>query len=350
MTQKLRAIRIGNVSLALQPNSILIATILMVLLLGLCLIDLARGEYSLSISQIFDVLRGRGTRAQRIIILETRLPSVVLGVLVGAALGLAGAITQAVLCNPLAGPDLLGITGGAAVAALSVIILDATALFGSFATLGVAGAALIGGLLAGTTIFALAWSNGLDGFRLILVGIGINAMAMALLSWLLVYADLNEATRAQLWLNGSLDSRQWAELLPLLVGFILVLSFILLSTPVITVLRFGNDKARSLGVNVPVYQAVFLILAVILASLSTSLTGPIGFIALAAPQIARQLKESVIEPPLFSALIGAILVVGADIVARTLLPITLPIGIVTSAVGGFFLLFLLIVLHRKASA
>ncbi|MEE2034379.1 FecCD family ABC transporter permease, partial [Rhodococcus chondri] len=207
-----------------------------------------------------------------------------------------------------------------------------------------------GGLLTAAVIYTLAWKNGVDGFRLVLIGIGVNAMLLALINWMLVSADINDVSRAQIWLTGSLNGIGWTQVLPAALALVVIGAWTVVASFTVGALRLGDDTARSLGVRLQTQQALLLIAACGLAAVATAAAGPIGFVALAAPQVALRLVRSAGPPIIASALTGAVLVVGADIVARTILPVSLPVGLVTSAVGGPFLLYLLVRSNRKVSA
>lgn len=311
------------------------------LLLVLVCVDIGRGEFTVPVGRVLDVFAGGGTRSERFVIMDVRLPRVLVGMLAGAALGIAGALTQSTLRNPLASPDILGMTAGASAAAVAVLVFDAT--------VAVPLAAVVGGLTTAFLIYMFAWRKGFDGFRLVLIGVAGNAMLLAVINWLMVYAEIEDVARAQIWLNGSLDAADWSQLWWLAGGFVVAAGLALWSAPTIAVLRFGDDKARSLGVRLQLRQAVIVLAAVVLASLATAATGPIAFVALAAPQIAKRVLRCPIEPIVASAAIGSILVIGGDVVARTVLPVALPVGVVTAAVGGVLLLYLLAQTNRKVS-
>ncbi|WP_353961384.1 FecCD family ABC transporter permease [Antrihabitans cavernicola] len=344
------ALRVGPVSVVRRPAMVAVTLILAgVLAIALC-VNIGRGDLPLSITDVTDILFGGGTRAQRFIVLDLRLPRAATGLAVGAALGIAGALSQSILRNPLASPDLLGITSGAGVAAVALIVAGTGSATGLFATIGLPMAALGGAVLTAVAIYLLAWRNGVDGYRLVLIGIGVNAMLVAVISWLLVNADIADVATAQKWLNGSLVDGDWTTLWPVAAGLAVAGGVALLSVSTLGVIRLGDDKARSLGVALQSRQGILLLASVILAAVATSAAGPVGFVALAAPQIARRVLRSAGEPIIGSALVGAILVVGSDVIARTLLPVALPAGIVTSALGGPFLLYLLVRNNRKVSA
>ncbi|MFC9362210.1 FecCD family ABC transporter permease [Rhodococcus sp. NPDC057014] len=345
------AFRLGPVSLVLRPLGIAVnVALLAALFLVLCL-NIGRGDYPLSIPEVTRVLFGGGTKAQNFIVMDLRLPRSLTGVFIGMALGLAGAITQSIARNALASPDILGITSGASAAAVALIVLGGGGSFvGLLATLGIPLAALVGGLLTAAVIYLLAWRGGVEGYRLILIGIGVNAMLIAVTGWLLISADINDASRAQVWLNGSLNGASWSQVWPVTIAVVLVGGYAVISSFTMGALRLGDDNAVSLGVRLQWSQARLLLMSVALAGIATAAAGPVGFVALAAPQVALRLVRSAGPPLIASALTGAVLVVGSDVVARTILPVELPVGIVTSALGGPFLLYLLVRNNRKVSA
>ncbi|MDV8023158.1 FecCD family ABC transporter permease [Rhodococcus sp. IEGM 1330] len=332
-----------------RPVMVLTTVLLAAALVLVTCVNIGRGDFPLSIVQVLDVLLGGGSRIERFIVMDLRLPRSLTGLLVGAALGISGAITQSISRNALASPDILGITAGSSAAAVALIVLGGGSFSGLLATLGLPLAALIGGLLTAIAIYALAWRKGVDGFRLILVGIAFNAMLTAVIGWLLISADINDVSRAQVWLNGSLNGADWAAVWPVAIAVVLVGGGTVVATFTLGALRLGDDNARSLGVRLQHSQAMMLLAAVALAAIATAAAGPIGFVALAAPQIALRVLRTPGPPIIASALLGGLLVVASDLIARTILPVELPVGIVTSALGGPFLLYLLVRSNRKAS-
>ncbi|WP_312884632.1 FecCD family ABC transporter permease [Nocardia barduliensis] len=349
------ALRVGPVSAVLRPRMVLIVAALAVLAFGLFCLDIAVGESQLPLGRVLDVLTGGGTRAQRFIVLESRLPRALTALVVGLALGLAGAITQSILHNPLAAPDMLGITSGASFGAVAVLVTTGGTTTGLAASVGAPLAALAGGLLTAAAIYLLAWGRtatggyGATGLRLVLIGVGVNALLMAGISWLLTRASLIDAQRAQLWLNGSLNAADTAHLAPAAVAAGAAALVALGSARTLAALRLGSDTTRALGVRIQTQQAILIGAAVVAASVATAAVGPVGFVALAAPQIARRLLRTPGEPLVGSAVCGVILVVGADVASRTVFPVDLPVGVVTAAFGGPFLLYLLVRMNRKAT-
>lgn len=341
--------------MVLQPAMLLIVTALTAITLGLLCLDIAVGESHLPLGRVLDVLTGGGTKAQRFIVLESRLPRALIALMVGLALGLAGALTQSILHNPLAAPDMLGITSGASLGAVAMMVAGGGASTGLAATVGTPLAALAGGLLTAVAIYLLAWGRspsgerGATGLRLVLIGVGVNALLLAGINAQLTRASLADAQRAQLWLTGSLNSADSAHLGPTVIAVAAVAVVALGSARTLAALRLGAETTRALGVRIQTQQAVLIGAAVVAASVATAAAGPVGFIALTAPQIARRLLRTPGEPLVGSALVGAMLVVGADVASRTVFPVDLPVGVVTALFGGPFLLYLLVRMNRKAT-
>jgi iron complex transport system permease protein len=263
----------------------------------------------------------------------------------------SGAITQSIARNPLASPDIIGLTAGATVGAVLVIVFAGSAggVAGAAAAVGVPLAALLGGLLTAVLIYALSWRRGLQGFRLVLVGVGVNAMLVALIQWMLVVTGVYQAARAYVWLNGSLNGRGWEHVWPVAIALAVLVPAALVLAHVLGALQYGDDTARGLGIRVDRSRSVLLLVAVCLASVAAAAAGPIAFVALVAPQIAQRLT-GIARPPITGSLVvGAALTVVADVLARTALGGTeLPVGIVTAVLGAPYLLFLL-ARHRRRS-
>ncbi|WP_328412997.1 FecCD family ABC transporter permease [Nocardia sp. NBC_00403] len=334
---------------------LLVVLMLAAVLFAMFCLDMTIGDAHIPVGRVLDVLTGGGTRSQRFIVLESRLPRALTTVVVGAALGLAGALTQSILHNPLAAPDVLGITAGASLGAVAVIVGTGGATTGFAVSAGAPLAALAGGLLTAVAIYLLAWGrsptgdHGVTGLRLVLVGIGVNAFLLSGISFLLTRASLQDAARAQLWLNGSLNSTDMSRLIPAALALTVVVAVALGSARTLAALRLGTETTRVLGVRIQTQQAMLIGAAVVAAAVATAVVGPVGFVGLAGPQIARRLLRTPGEPLIGAALVGAIAVVGADVASRTLFPVDLPVGVVTAAFGGPFLLYLLVRMNRKAT-
>lgn len=339
-----RTVRIGPASGVVRTRQLLLPVVAAVALVLVSAASIGRGDYPIGVGDVLRTLVGAGDPTQQFIITELRAPRVVVGALVGLALGLSGALIQTFARNPLASPDTLGINAGASAAAVAVIVVGggSSAAGGLLGGLGLPLAALAGGLLTALLIFVLAWRGGVDGYRLVLVGIGLGAVGYALVDWLLTRSDIRDAAAATVWLTGSLNARGWDQAWPLGLALLLLVPITLALSQVLGVLQFGEDTARALGVRVGPAQTLVVLVAVALAAVAVAAAGPIQFVALVVPQVAVRLTGGSRPPLLASGLLGALLVVGADLLARTALPIALPVGIVTAVVGAPYLLWLLV--------
>ena len=209
------ALRLGPVSGVLRWRHVAVPVVAFAVLVLISAVSMGRGDFPISVPDVLRALVGVGEGPQEFIVRELRAPRVVVGVLVGIALGVSGALFQTFARNPLASPDTLGITMGASAGAVSAIVLTGGAVGGGIAALGVPLAALAGGLLAGTLLFLLAWRAGIDGYRLVLIGIALWAAGGALVDWLLTTADIIDAATAYVWITGSLNARTWDHALVL---------------------------------------------------------------------------------------------------------------------------------------
>ena len=317
-------------------NSVLVAVILC-----LSIWALMQGDREYSAFQVIDTLLGGGTRSSRIFV-PLRAARIVAALLVGAALGLSGAIFQVISGNTLGSPDIIGFTNGAATGALLQIIV-----FNS-GPVEVAAGAVIGGLATSLLVWLMTRHTGLRGFRLVLVGIGVGSTLAALNSLLVVRASLTQAQTAASWLAGSLNDIVWERSFALMIAMALVVPALLLVTRPLGAIRFGDNVAAGLGVSVNRYRVAALFIGVLLVSLATATTGPVAFVALAAPHIAKTLTKTTGVGFTSSALMGALLVFGSDLIGRYVIPGGMQVGVVTGAIGGLYLMYL-IYLERKKS-
>ncbi|MEP9364373.1 iron chelate uptake ABC transporter family permease subunit [Nocardioides sp. CN2-186] len=350
-----RPLRVGPVSWLLPVRAGIVTVLGLVVLAALVAVDLAKGDFEIPVTDVVRTLLGGGDPGQRFIVMELRLPQTLVAILVGLALGLAGALTQTFARNPLASPDILGVDQGAALGAVAVIVLTGVSGYGgglvsgTLQQVGVPIAAFIGGLTAAVLLYVLSWRRGIDGQRLILIGIGMSFALTALTSYLLVNARIQDAASAQVWLNGSLNSRGWDQAWPLVWTLAVLVPVALLLARSLNAMQLGDDPARGLGVRLQVTQLLTLVAAVGLASVAVSAVGPLSFVALVVPQIALRLTAGPRPPMLASMMVGACLVVAADVVTRVVLPFSVPAGIVTAAIGAPYLIWLLLRSNRKVS-
>jgi len=337
-----KTLRTGGLSLRYEPRALFSVLGLLVLALAAAVVLIGSGDFPVAPGDVVDTLLGGGTEVQRIAVMDLRLPRVLVAVFVGAALGIGGAVFQAVSRNPLGSPDVIGFGQGSTVGALVVIVL----FQGSAAA--AAGGAVVGGLLTGTAIYLLAWKRGVHGYRLVLVGIGAAAMLTAVIHYLITKAQLVDATRATVWMTGSLDGRDMAQFWPLFIVCCVLLPVVLGHGRALRMLEMGDDAAYALGVRVERTRIVLMASAVLLVAVATAAAGPIVFVSLSAPQLARRLTRSPGPNLAASALMGTALLLVADWVATNAFgERQLPVGVVTGVLGGCYLLWLL-VSERKA--
>ncbi|MFI0506522.1 FecCD family ABC transporter permease [Streptomyces albogriseolus] len=337
-----RAVRVpGGLSVRLDVRAFTVVVLLMLLALGASVLLIGTGDFPMSASDVLSSLVGQGTEGQEFIVTELRLPRVLAGLLVGASLGIGGALFQSISRNPLGSPDILGLGQGATAGALTVIVL-----FSGSAN-QVALGALAGGLLTGTAIYVLAWKRGVHGYRLVLVGIGVSAVVTAVNGYLLTKSDIVDAARAVVWMTGSLDGRDWDQVWPLLALCAVLVPVVLANSRALRMTEMGDDVSVALGVRVERLRLVLMLSAVLLTASATAAAGPVSFVALTAPQLARRLTRSPGPNLVASMCMGAALLVLADFVSqRAFGAEQLPVGVVTGVLGGVYLLWLLVTERR----
>ncbi|GAA3994444.1 iron chelate uptake ABC transporter family permease subunit [Allokutzneria multivorans] len=344
------ALRVGPVSWMVRLRPVLVPVIAFGLLALAMAVNLGRGDFPIGVGDVLAVLLGGGDDTHAYIVLELRLPRALTGALVGAALALAGAITQSIARNPLASPDILGVTAGAGVGAVAVIMLGGSAggISGGIAELGLPAAALGGGLVAALFVFAISWQRGIDGYRLVLVGLGITAVLVAIKFYLLTLSEVADAGRAMVWITGSLNGRGWEHVTPVALALLVLVPLALFTARPLGGLQFGDDTARGLGIRVNGSRAALILIAVGLAATATASAGPVEFVALATPQIAMRMAGTPQPPLVGSMVLGAALTVIADVIARTAFGVVeLPVGIVTAVIGAPYLMYLLVRRYRE---
>lgn len=304
-------------------------------LLILAVVGLCRGDTWDTPVEALGALAGQGESA--VVVQEWRLPRVTAALAFGALLGCAGAVFQNLTRNALGSPDVIGLDAGAYTGALVAI----TVLGGSAAQLALS--SVVGGLAAAVVILALSVRSGVSGMRLIVIGIAVNAMLTAVNSWIVLRAELDVAFAAAGWSAGSLNGIGWDDLtLPLLVSVALAALLVGVARAMHQT-ALGDDLAVTSGVSLGRHRLLTIAAGVGCTAIVTAVAGPIVFIALAAPQIGRRLTGAAGVPLVPSALTGAVLLLAADLIAQTLIaPIALPVGVVTTAIGGLYLLWLLI--------
>ena len=320
-----------------RPRRALTVTIaLAVIALALALVALGVGDYPLNPLEVVRAMFATDGGFATTIVLDWRLPRVLVALLFGAALGLSGALFQSLTRNPLGSPDIIGFSTGSYTGALLVITVLGTGYVST------AVGALIGGLLTAALVYLLAYRGGLQGFRLVIVGIAVTAMLQSFNVWLLLRSSTEVAMTASIWGAGSLSLVGWAQAWPSLAAFVILFPAALLLTRPLRQLELGDEAARAHGVRVEGSRLVILIVGVALIAVVTATAGPIAFVALAAPQVAKRLTGAAGLPLVPAALVGAVLLLVADQVAQHVLPGSVPVGVVTIVVGGAYLIWLLV--------
>nr|WP_315479920.1 iron chelate uptake ABC transporter family permease subunit [uncultured Rhodoferax sp.] len=310
-----------------------VLAVLMVAALAVTLLGLRLGSFELAWGRFFSTLWNGNQDMEGMVLLELRLPRALVALGAGAALATAGAIFQSLSRNPLASPDIIGLTTGSATGALVVI------LWLGDRALNVPLGALVGGLATVALVYLFSLQQ---GQRLVLIGLAVAAMLASVNDFLLTRAELDQALAAKMWLHGSLQGSGWLQAQRLGLGCALLLPLAWLLSPRLRLLEMGDELATSLGLHVGRSHTYLTLVAVALTALAIACAGPIGFIALAAPQLARRLCRAPGIGLWSAALVGAVLCASADLLARLLLaPFQIPVGLVTSALGGAYLTYLL---------
>ena len=303
------------------------------------------GEFRLSAGQVAGALVGADDPSAHFVVVDLRLPRLLLGILVGAAFGLAGALFQSVLRNPLASPDVIGISQGASAGAVAALLL------GGLTGAAVSAAALAGGALVGLLLYAVAWRGGMAGHRFVLAGIGVAYVCASVVGYLLTRSEVQQAQVALLWMTGSLAQADWSTAQLLAATLAVLVPVVALLARGLGLLLLGDDLAAGLGLRPELVRAGVLATGIALACAATAAAGPVAFVAFVAAPVARRLLGDGRLALVESALMGVVMVVGADVVAQHLLPadLSVPAGVVTGAVGGPYLIWLMATGGRRTT-
>jgi len=332
-----RARRLG------RRRAAIVSGVLALLVLAVAATALSVGAYVVSLPDLLATLAGVGEPRDEFIVLTLRLPRILLGMLAGLSFALAGGLFQSLLGNPLASPDIIGISHGASAAAVAALLI-----FG-LSGLAVAGAAFVGAVVVATAIYLLAWRSGLTGYRFVLIGIATAFLVQGILGYLLTRADVRDAQAALLWLVGSLSGARWDDILLLGGALAVLVPLVAILAPRLRVLQLGDQSAAGLGLAVQPSRLALLAVAVGLTAVATAAVGPIAFVAFVSAPIARRMVGGLALLP--TALVGTLLVVASDFIAQHLLPgdVQVPVGIITGAVGAPYLLWLLATTNRSGA-
>ncbi|MBD2561465.1 MULTISPECIES: FecCD family ABC transporter permease [Nostoc] len=339
-------IRSQAISFRIDRRVPIILLCLAVAIAAAIVMNVGRGEYPISPLDIVKTILGldTGNPDHSFVIQNLRLPRTLVAFMVGMALAISGTIFQGLTRNPLADPGIIGINAGASLAAVTVIVLFPSAPIYTLPLSAFAGA-----LLMAILIYSLAWNNGSSPILLILMGVGLSAIASAITSLMITFGEIYDVSNALVWLAGSVYGRTWEQVFSLLPWLIVFVPMALTLARHLNALNLGDDVAKSLGSQVEWQRGLLVLVGVALAGAGVATAGNIGFVGLIAPHLGRQLvgatHESLVPT---SALLGGVIVVMADLLGRTLFaPIELPCGVVTAAVGAPYFLYLLIRNRKK---
>ncbi|KOV70698.1 iron ABC transporter permease [Streptomyces sp. AS58] len=339
--RRVLVLRRRHIAVRLQWRSVVVCAVLAVAIAGTAVLALMTGSYALSPGQVLSALTGRETGIVHDIVVEWRLPRVTAALVFGSALGVSGAVFQSLLRNPLADPGIVGFSQGSYTGALIVILV----VNGTYVQL--VGGAFLGGMATAVAVYALAHRRGVQGFRLIIVGIGVSAMLGSLNTWLILKADLDQAMSAAAWGAGSLNGVSWDQVViggACIAGLLLLAG--MLSRPM-RQMELGDDAAASQGVRVSPARLGMILVGVALTATVTAASGPIAFISLVAPQIGRRLARTAGITLAPAAFVGALLCLASDYLAQHVAPTPLPVGIITVVLGGGYLGYLLFTEARR---
>jgi iron complex transport system permease protein len=330
-----RVVRAGSfLSLRYRPRYLAVSLLLALAAFGLMVLQLGLGDFPISPGRVLATLQGHGTRLEEFIVYRQRMPRAATAIVVGIAFGVSGALFQCLTRNPLGSPDIIGFTQGASFGAVVTLLI----WHGS--PNQVALGATIGGLLVSALVYVLAYRQGVQGYRLILVG--VTAVLSALVSWLLLRGEINEARFAFIWLTGSLNGAAWPSLWPVVAVTAGLLPAALAMSRRLRLLEMGDETAQALGVRVESSRLILILVGTGLCAVVVSAAGPISFIALAAPQIARRVTGTSSIGLVSSALMGALLLLFSDLAAQQFFgDVKLPVGAATLSVGGAYLAWLI---------
>ncbi|TCP55778.1 iron complex transport system permease protein [Tumebacillus sp. BK434] len=325
-------------SFLVDRKALVLSIVLVVLVLATVILSTGLGAMYIAPLDVVKALFGVGDPGAQLVVLNLRLPRILVALLVGIALGVAGAIMQSLIRNPLASPDIVGITGGASVAAVAFITL-----FEGVSVHFIPFAAFVGAALVTLLIYVLAWKNGVTPLRLVLVGVGIGSAMTALTTLLIVAAPIQLTSKAMIWLAGTVYGSSWQNVLTILPWVLVFVPLAIVFARSINVQQLGDEVATGVGNPVHKHRFLLLMFTVALAGSAVAVGGAIGFVGLLAPHIARKLVGSALGALIPTAgLFGGLIVLLADLIGRLAFePLDVPVGIFTAAIGAPFFIFLL---------
>jgi iron complex transport system permease protein len=334
----------GRLSFLVDRKATVTFTILLIVTFLVVVVSTGSGEMKINPLTVISVLFGGGSEMEKLVITSFRLPRIIVALMVGISLAIAGGILQGMIRNPLASPDVLGITGGAAAAVVSFLALFSDknhSLTVSIAWLPLA--AFIGATVVGFLVYFLSWKNGVSPIRLVLIGIGISTLMQAITTLTMVMGPIYQASQANIWITGTVYGSNWSNVAILVPWTVIFVIIALALARTINIQELGDEVATGLGGKVQKQRFILLMISTALIGGSVAFAGGIGFVGLMAPHMARRLVGSSFGALLpASALIGGILVMVADLIGRTLFsPLEVPAGVFTAGIGAPYFIYLL---------
>jgi len=324
---------------SIQNAICITALAVIIVLLGILMMTIGNTNYSLK--EVFEYLFSSETKGAAYTIKTLRLPRLIVGGLAGFAFGISGFTFQNLLRNPLASPDIIGVTAGSSAAAVFCILI-----------LGISGAAasffaVVAGLFVTAMIFLLSGRGHAFGSRMILIGIGMHAVLNALISWMLLVGSEYDVATALRWLRGSLNPVQMSDVPVITIVTIICSMLLLVCNRNLRMMQLGDDYATTLGVPINAVRACCMVCALILSATATAATGPIASVAFLSGPIAQKCTRNGKNAMAVAGLIGTILVYAGELVSKNLFETKYPVGVITGLLGAPYLLILLLNLNRK---
>ncbi|MDC3415461.1 FecCD family ABC transporter permease [Aquibacillus salsiterrae] len=338
-------VRLGKISFLLEKRSLVLFVSLFVLMAILIVISLGLGQMKISPLNVVRSILGIGTEMEQLVVLSFRMPRILMAAIAGIGLALSGAILQGIIRNPLASPDIIGITGGAAFTTVGFLAWfsdRSNTLTVSISWLPLA--SLSGAIIMGLLVYFLAWNKqGITPIRLVLIGVGLSATVQALTTMTMLLGPIFTASRANIWITGSVNGTNWSEVVTVIPWMMVSILILFIFTRRLNIQELGEELATNAGGLVQKDRFVLLLLSTALAGGAVAFAGGIGFVGLMAPHMARKLVGSAFGVLLpVSGLIGGIIVLLADLIARTAFaPLEVPAGVLTSAIGAPYFIYLL---------
>jgi iron complex transport system permease protein len=340
-------IRVGNgkISFLMDRKSAFVLSLLALVAFIVFVISTGMGEMKISPITVVKVLFGGGPEMEKLVIQSFRLPRIIIALLVGISLAVAGGILQGMIRNPLASPDILGITGGASFAVVTFLAIFSdknNALTVSIAWLPLA--AFMGAAIIALLVYIFAWKNGVSPVRLVLIGIGLSTLMQALTTLMMILGPIYQASQANIWITGTVNGSSWKNVMTMLPWTVIFLVIAFSFTRNLNIQELGDDIATGLGERVQKKRFMLLLISTALVGSSVAFAGGIGFVGLMAPHMARRLVGSSFGALLpVAAMIGGILVMVADLIGRTVFsPLEIPAGVFTAGIGAPYFIYLLI--------